>query len=189
MAKTLRHLRPSILVFSHSLVSCGFQDGVGLVRKKRGHVQLMSTLVIRILPWVAISSGWTFAVPGRTTIFHRYPGYHVPCLIRWIKRTSGMSIYTNNYKHIMTYHDPVVCVGCLELYDHGCLPVRVCVCVACVLRDLHATIYQFVLLQWLFSSAEPWGVILQIENIRGVHIYIYIIIWIWYDIIYIYNNH
>jgi hypothetical protein len=26
---------------------------------------------------------------------------------------------------------------------------------ACVLPDLHATIYQFVLLQWLFSSAEP----------------------------------
>lgn len=110
VAKTLRHLRPSILVFSHSLVSCGFQDGVGLVRKNGtcpAHVNLGHPNPA----WVAISSGWTFAVPGRTTIFHRYPGYHVPCLIRWIKRTSGMSIYTNNYKHIMTYHDPVVCVA------------------------------------------------------------------------------
>ena len=83
-----------------------------LGQKKTGHVQLMSTLVIRILP------GWRLAQVGPLQFLVAplsFTGTLGTMCHAWFVGSRGLQAclykHANNYKHIMTYHDPVVCVA------------------------------------------------------------------------------
>jgi hypothetical protein len=164
--------------------------------EKTGHVQLMSTLVIRILP------GWRLAQVGPLQFLVAplsFTGTLGTMCHAWFVGSRGLQacLYIETITIISWHIMSQLSVWLFRIVWPWMFasPGVVCVC-ACVLPDLHATIYQFVLLQWLFSSAEPWGVIcykfisiLQIEIYVCTYIYVYII---WYDMIwyniYIYNN-